>query len=241
MAEEPQMLMSDETLMALADGELPSDLAKKVMASVKADPELQARLRMFTETRRLLRDDAMHSQPSPREDALIAQIRAAALTPPATTAAPTAAVAAANLNRRPLAAIAAALAAAVFGLGWWWQSGDGHDSGAMPAAQVAALEGLMSGDTSTLPDGQGLTMIASYLTGAGDLCREFETHSDGLMTIIVACRDEAGWTQHFATNVTAQQDYVPASGEIEALDTFLANAGVGAPLTPDEETAALAK
>ncbi|SIS55497.1 Anti sigma-E protein RseA, N-terminal domain [Paracoccus saliphilus] len=238
MAKEPQMQITDETLMALADGELSSDVAERVMAAVEADSELQARLRRFTETRRLLREEAARPQPSPRDAALIARITAATQTKPAPPeeqrgSAP------ANLNRRPLAALAAAMAAAVIGLGWWW--GYGGPESSLPKAHLTALDSLMSGESSELPDGQDLTMIASYRTGAGELCREFETHSGTEMTVVVACREGEGWSQRFATDIEAAEGYVPASGDLEALDKFLAETEAGAPLTPAEETTALAE
>ncbi|MDN3713648.1 zf-HC2 domain-containing protein [Paracoccus cavernae] len=48
------MSISDETLMAYADGELDQAEAAAVEAALAADPGLQARLRPFSETRRLL-------------------------------------------------------------------------------------------------------------------------------------------------------------------------------------------
>lgn len=238
MAKEPQMQITDETLMALADGELSSDVAERVMAAVEADSELQARLRRFTETRRLLREEAARPQPSPRDAALIAQITAATQTKPAPTEEQRGSVPA-NLNRRPLAALAAAMTAAVIGLGWWW--GYGGPESSLPEAQLAALDGLMSGESSDLPDGQDLTMIASYRTGTGELCREFETHSGTEMTVVVACREGEGWSRRFATDIEAAEGYVPASGDLEELDKFLAETEAGTPLTPAEEATALAE
>ncbi|MCF3974276.1 anti-sigma factor family protein [Paracoccus salsus] len=241
------MLIDDETLMALADGELEHGMAERVRAAIAADPALQARLRVFVETRRALRETAAQSGPAPGDDALIARIRAASMaTQPATApgTAPTLQPGPAtvrhpaNLVRRPLAGLAAALLTVVIGLVWWWPAG-GPDA-AIPASQIAALQELMSGETRDLPDGSRLTMIASYRTGGGALCREYETHAGTRMTVMVACRNDDGWTRHFATDITASEDYIPAAGEIEALDAFLAQTAAGAPLGPAQEVEALA-
>lgn len=248
MAETPQTEITDETLMALADGELPDDEARQVGMAVERDADLQARLRIFTETRDLLRAGAatgsVPGAPGAARDPLIARIRAA--TAAATVAAPAGAgmapappPPAANLDRRPLVALAASLALAVVGLGWWWQSGG--PQAALPPTHLAALDSLASGETQALPDGPSLTMIASYLGGAGDLCREYETRSGNTVTIRIACRADGGWDARFAEEITASNGYLPATGEIAALDAFLADAGIGPPLTPEEERAALSE
>lgn len=228
------MQIADETLMAFADGELDPAEARRVEAAVAADPALQARLRVFSETRRMLREVPAAPMPAGGDAALIARIRAAsqprrpAMTPPAP----------ANLNRRPLAAIAATLAVAVIGLGWW-QIG-GPQTGETGAG-MAALDSLASGEVQALPEGGSLTIIASFITADEEFCREYETRSGDTATLVVACREDDAWKPRFAMSMTAAEGYVPASGEIEALDAFLAETGAGAPLTMDEEAAALSR
>ncbi|PHQ67470.1 MAG: hypothetical protein COB97_10530 [Paracoccus sp.] len=233
MSKDPQMQITDETLMALADKQLPADRADRVRAAVNADPALQERLHLFTETRRVLQQEATASSTRATDDALIARIRQA------TGAQHTAPVppVPANENRRPLTALAAGLAAAVIGLGWWWQAGGpGMD---LPSDHLAALTSLPSGETGNLGNGQELTMIASYRARTGELCREYETRAGTDMSIRIACRTESGWQARYAETITASDGYVPASGEIASLDAFLADAGLGAPLTPEEERKAL--
>lgn len=229
MAKEPQMQITDETLMALADGELPAGQARLVQAAVDADPALQDRLRLFTETRRLLQADGAATAVSERDDALAARIRQSASAAPPPPAA--------NMNRRPLAVLAASLAAAAIGLGWWWQAGGPMTD--LPSSHLAALTSLPSGETDELEDGQSLTLIASYRDPAGTLCREYETRSGTSMTIRIACRTGEGWQARFAENVTASEGYVPATGEIASLDAFLSDAALGSPLSAEEERLAL--
>ena len=229
------MQIDDQTLMALADGELDAASAARITAVVKTDPALQARLRMFTETRTRLASTAT-PQPSAKDADLIAMIRAAQAGSAPDTMPPPAQPA--NINRRPLMAIAAAAALAVVGLGWW-QSG-GPEATGPGAAQTAALDSLPSGQTLRLDDGRDLTMIASYRDGDGAFCREYETFGDDAQ-VVVACRDADGWAERFAIGIKQDPGYVPATGDIAELDQFLQRSGMGEPLSPQDEATALAE
>lgn len=232
------MQITDEILMAFADDELEAGQSREVEAALARDPRLQARLRVFTETRRVLRDAAAAPHPPADDAALIARIRAAG-TAPAVTSFPHApsVPAPANLNRRPLGAIAAAIAAAAIGLGLWqW----GGPAPGLSEAQLAALDRLPSGESRALPDGGSVVMIASFLMEGDAFCREYETRSGETATLMIACREGDGWSQRFAMTMTEAEGYVPASGGIEALDAFLAESGAGAPLAPEAEAALLA-
>lgn len=230
------MQIDDETLMALADGELDRAESARISAAIADDPEAQARLRRFVETRARLKALSAEGPARQADDALIARIRAAGVAPqaPAAPAPPPAA----NANRAPWAALAAALTAAVVGLGWW-QMGDAPDG--LPRAEVAALDSLLSGQATVLEDGRDLTVIASYRTAEGAFCREYETARDASLTVTVACREGGDWQRQFASDMVATDGYVPASGDIAALDDWLAETGAGDPLTPEDEAAALAE
>lgn len=235
---DPALQIDDETLMALADGELDRAEAARVSAAIADDPEAQARLHRFTETRARLKALSAASHPATADDDLIARIRAASVPAQAPAAAPVPPTVPANRNRAPLAALAAALTAVVVGLGWWQAGGPAPD---LPGAEVAALDSLPSGEAVVLADGRDLTMIASYRTAGGVFCREYETARDTALTVSVACRDGDGWQQQFASDLTAVEGYVPASGDLAALDAWLAETGAGEPLTPEDEAAALAE
>ena len=230
------MQIDDETLMALADGELDRAEAARISEAIADDPEAQARLRRFAETRARLKVLAAEGPARQADDALIARIRAAGVAPqaPAALAPPPAA----NANRAPWAALAAALTAAVVGLGWW-QMGDAPDG--LPRAEVAALDSLRSGQATVLEDGRDLTVIASYRMTDGAFCREYEITQATMLTVSVACRDGDVWHRRFASDLTATPGYVPAAGDIAALDDWLVRSGAGDPLTPEDEAAALAE
>ena len=233
------MQIDDETLMALADGELGQAEAARISAAIADDPEAQARLRLFSESRARLKALSSAAPAVPSDKDLIARIRAAGSAAQAqATATPTAPPGPANTNRAPWAALAAAMALAVVGLGWW-QMGDAPDG--LPRAEVAALDSLRSGQATVLEDGRDLTVIASYRTAEGAFCREYETARDASLTVTVACREGGDWQRQFASDMVATDGYVPASGDIAALDDWLAETGAGDPLTPEDEAAALAE
>ncbi|MFC0199249.1 anti-sigma factor family protein [Paracoccus rhizosphaerae] len=221
------MSVDDITLMALADGELDADEARAVERAIEGDLDAQARLDRFRRTR-----DALRMMPAPTHDgdqALIAQIRAAEGAPaPRPTA---------NFNRAPWAALAAGAAVLAIGLGWWLPRQGGADT------LQAALSQTPSGQGAVLDDGTDLTVLASFRTEAGTLCREIEATQDGATRLSVMCRDtfDAPFEERFAMELAPAQGYQPASGEIEALEAFLARIGAGNPLTPEDEAAALSR
>ncbi|MFV0383106.1 hypothetical protein [Paracoccus sp. (in: a-proteobacteria)] len=224
------MQIDDETLMALADGQLDPARAGELRRMIAAYPDLQTRLNRFQETRRML--GALRTQPQ-GEDPLAAMIRASVTT---AVARPAAAAAPANLNRRPWKAAAASVAVIAAGLGWWLSSGRPHDLG---AAELAALDSLPSGEMQVLDDGRELAMIASYQTAQQGLCREYEISAPASLRTILACRNGNGWQERFATDGEAtDEDYRTASGE-GSVDEALAGIGAGDPLTPEDEAAAL--
>ncbi len=227
--------IDDETLMALADGEIDPLRADDLRRAIAADPALQARLHQFQETRRRLGQLRQTAPQDGSADPLAAMIRAsvkpadaARVTPPPP----------ANLNRRPWLAAAASVAVVALGLGWWNLSGSPAPGG-FSAAELAALDALPSGQVQTLEPGTDLAMIASFRLADGAFCREFETAQGQNLRAVLACRQDGAWTERFAAmSQDGGQDYRPASGE-GTMDQALADLGAGQPLTPEDEAQAL--
>ncbi|SMO43884.1 anti-sigma factor family protein [Paracoccus laeviglucosivorans] len=233
------MQIDDETLMALADGELDAERADAVRRAVDADPELQARLFRFTETRRLLGGLREDPGQDAGEDPLAAMIRAAAApaSAPASASAMPPMPEPANTNRRPWLAAAASVAIAAFAFGWWQNDKPGPQAFGQP--EIAALDELRTGQVRGLDDGTQLSMIASFRGSEGQLCREYEAVNAGTVRTVLACRGSEGWVQRFAAlAATEEGTFQPASGE-SSIDAALQAVGAGAPLTPEEEAAAL--
>ena len=245
------MAIDDERLMAYADGALSPDDAAEVEQAIARDEGLAARVAAFADSRTLAKRAL--GAPPPVPDSLTATIRA---------------MAEADLTRRQGAErsaqvidlasrrrtvpfwqlpIAASVALAVGVLGGWIgkpeSGGTGEISVAVidEAALVEALGIVKSGERREIGVGTGFTAIASFRDGAGQLCREFEQDRSGVDTVVaVACRADDAWTVRFAVASAATEDagYIPASS-LDTLDAWLSAIEAGAPLSDDEEAAAL--
>lgn len=260
----PQTAPGDDLLMAYADGVLDDASARDVEAAMAADPDIAARVTMFARTAELLRADAARPAP-PVPDALRARIEAtlAAARQEPTAAAPAGPAGATILpflrRAAPVAAaqpaaarlaLAASIALAV-GLGaGFWAGQTGKPQGVTGGLRIAALDSpdlgatlasLPSGQVATLSNGDRIAAIASFRNGAGEFCREFEQDgADGRTLVSVACHGGADWDIRLAiaTPRADAQSYAPASS-LETLDAFMAATEAGAPMTLDEEQAAL--
>lgn len=238
---------TDETLMAYTDGELDTDAARAVAAAEATDPEIARRVEVFRGTGAALAE-ARAARPAPEvPDALMARVRAA-LEGRAAGDAKTVLPFDRRAPARPWvpAMIAASLAlAAGLSIGLSLRPGAGPEPGAQglaalePSGVADALSRLASGASEHVAAGE-VTVIASFRTPEGTFCREFELAAAGGETVGVACAEGAGWGLRFAVASGGANDagYAPA-GALEALDAWLMGIGAGAPLTGDEERAAM--
>lgn len=224
------MSIDDITLMALAGGEL--DAAE---ARLAADPQAQARLARFRLTRARLTALAEDASPHSGDADLTARIRAAGIAAHPTSGRPTARPAT-NRNRAPRAALAAGLAGLGIAIGWWLPGGNSGTGG-----MQEVLARVPAGEGAVLEDGTDVTVIASFRTRAGQLCREIETAGEGRARLAILCRDNASedLEERFALDLTSAEGYQPALSELEGLDAFLADIDPGHPLSPADETKAL--
>jgi hypothetical protein len=118
------------------------------------------------------------------------------------------------------------------------------------AELAVALQDSPSGAEVQTAAGSTITLIASFLDGAGRPCREYEILdlAAGALTEGVACREASGaWTPEIAVaaRLPEAQDrgdaYVPASGAgDEAIGAALDRLEAGMAMTPAEEQALLA-
>jgi hypothetical protein len=219
-----------------------------VEAAAAADPALAARIAMFARTREVLGQAASARPLDPLPPVLEARIRDTlrAAAPPAETVVP--------FRPRPAlpafrpVAIAATLALAVgVAAGLLVAQTTGARTGgefriaALDAPGIAgALDTLPSGGRQQI-DGGEVSVIASFLNADDELCREIEVDSaSGDTLVAVACRTLGGWQPRLAVMAASADDasYAPASS-LDTLDAYLGAVGAGAPLSPEEEAAAL--
>lgn len=234
--------VTDEDLMAFADGALPPDRAAAVQKAVDADPDLAARAGMFRDSAALLADLGQ-ALPSDVPDSVIARVHELASQP-----APVVDLAAHRAARRvpfwqvPLAAsicLAIGVAGTMALRPNTADQGAGHLAALESAPIQDALRTLPSGEARQL-DGGRVTMIGSFTNAEGELCREFEYDPPTGQTVVsVSCHRDA-WDVRMAV-MAAPVDatgYAPASS-LEVLDAYLAASGAGPQMDPNEEAAAL--
>jgi hypothetical protein len=230
------MDIDDETLMALADGEITGDAAARLHARIAADPDLAARYAVFTQSAQWV-NDAARGDP----DAAISSDLGARVREMAATAAPESdkVVPLRRPTSRWQAMAMAASLALVVGLsaGLFLAPDAPETAGPGLSADVQARLGtLPSGAQAELPGGRRVSVIASFIDGTGAFCREYETQGPGAAGYVsVACRADDTWDLRFAMATSAQGDgYAPAAS-LEALDAFYTATDASAPLDPDEE------
>ena len=234
------MDIDDETLMALADGEITGDAAARLHARIAADPELAARYTVFMQTAQLV-NAAARADPDASVSADFAQrIR------DTSSAGGSRVENVVPLQRRmprwQVAAMAASVALAMgLSAGLFLSPEAPKPDGVVLTADLRDRLGtLPSGAQAQLSDGRSVSIVASFMDGAGAFCREYETRaSDGTDYVGVACRDGAGWSLRFTMATPAEADgYAPAAS-LEALDAFHAATDASQPLSADEERAFL--
>lgn len=230
------MKIDDETLMALADGEITGDAAETLQARIAADPDLAALYAVFTQSAHWVNAAARDDPDAALSPDLNARVRemAAAAAPETDDVV--------RLHRnlpgwQPMA-MAASLALAVGLSAGLFLAPDAPkpDGPTLTADMRERLGSLPSGAQAELSDGRQMTVVASFTDGAGAFCREYETQGSGAAGYVsVACRDGDTWDMRFAMATSGQGDgYAPAAS-LQALDAFYVATGASQPLEPEEE------
>jgi len=246
--------VTDEMLMAYADGELTQAGRESVERALAEDPALKERLDIFSRTR-MLSQKAVSANKAAAPSAAFEKRMARLVAKSARARGAGSNVVAFGRSsgsgggwsslRLPLAAsvaLAIGIAGGYFGRDFIQPTNAGPGFAALATPQVfMALDEVAMGDNRSIPGIGTFHAIASFRDPANTLCREFEiTAAEGAMVVAVACNAGGGWDPRFATAAPkAGKDYQPASA-MEALSAFLEASGAGAPLSADEEKSALA-
>ncbi|WP_299472521.1 hypothetical protein [uncultured Roseibium sp.] len=239
--------MTDEIIMAYADGQLSDADARKVEIAAEADETIRQKIRMFKETASQLKTAAAELPPIP--DALAERISSMLGTDGAEPEAPgqdnVVRFARRNWIRQWPTAIAASITlvaglAAGMAIGPFGGSKINPPFGitALADPEIAvALSSIESGSSAVLGSGATLNVIASFVDADNTLCREFDYEAvNGPSIVSVACHVGDAWHPKIAIAANTEQsaNFAPASS-LEALETWLATSGFGDPLEPEEE------
>ncbi len=242
----------DETLMAFADGELDPATSERLETALASDEALAARLAIFLDSRRTvadalkpLIDDAVPPHLVESVGRMIERAeREAGLD--VRSGSPDNVVALQPQRRRPepqrwFMRVAAGLVAVVAGVAGFAIGRSTDDAGSTSDVNLAAaLDSQASGQDIPLSTGSVLHVISTFRDERGALCREYQLNDRENSTLTIACRRDGEWLPRLAlTSPQPADGYVPASSQ-EAIDAYLASIHAGAPLSAEEERAALA-
>ena len=246
-----QLHLSDEILMAFADGEVDEPMAAAVAKAMAEDPGIAKRVVDFQQSRRLTRSAFSSSLapdvPPALHAAVLAQIRAheagdAPMVMP---------IADEKKSVQPrqkysfaAMALAASLATLAVALGYF----TGRQAGGATGGLIAQLDDPLihrelsraeSGREVQLPMGR-LRVISTYRLANGSLCREFKLQSEAEAANAVACRTD-DWNLTFALASPADNTaYTPSSGS-DPMAAYLQAVDAGDPLVDGAEAKALAE
>ena len=249
MAQKPEQNFTDEELMAFADGQCDPATAARIRVAAATDPAVGKRVEMFRSGASMLRM-AFPPKPNAAADAKLEQLIRSAASKPAEPAS--------NVVQFPkpakvrpgfwpqAAAAAVVLVVALAGNYLLTTPGPGEKPQlASNPWQVAPdvqriLESLPSG-TSGKAGGQEITMIASFKDRQGHICREFESSAGPAnRSVALACKAEnEAWRMVLQAAIPSATDAFVPAGSSQALEAYLAGAGLGDPLSAEEEKALL--
>ena len=244
-----ELHLTDEILMAFADGELDEPVAAAVARVMAQNPEVARKIVEFQQSRRLTRSffasNLAPDVPSELRAAISEQIEAYEAAgrggerPEPTQ---TKSIWGSRVSPTKMA-LAASLAAVTVSAGFFTGQQSQPEAGRL--AQLEAplvlkeLSRLESGREAELPVGR-LRVISTYRLPDNSLCREFRLQSASTSTGAVACRTDE-WRVTFALADPAKgAEYVPSSGG-DLVDAYLGNLGAGNPLEGEAEAKALSE
>jgi hypothetical protein len=246
-----QLHLSDEILMAFADGELEEPTAAAVAKAMAEDTNVAKRIMDFQQSRRLARSAfstaLLPDVPPELRAAVLAQVKSHEAAGESETGSDIKPLQNEWLRRkRPFMpmALAASIAAIALALGYFagWHSGPGT------GGLIAQLESPLvhhelnrsaSGKDVELPFGR-LRVISTYRLANGSLCREFRLQSSTETAEAVACRN-GEWNATFVlASAVNNAEYTPSGGG-DPMVAYLQSIGAGQPLVDEAETRALAE
>ena len=249
------IVVTDEDLMAFADGVLGEAAAAEIAALAAKDPVVAAKIEAFRQSRATLAGafDAVLTEAVP--DRFLASIDHYL------PAQATAEVISLDARRKPKAAArfawpdwrqaaaAAMIAVTAGGVGYWAKpSGDGAAIGLGAASPVLAraLDAGQSGQRFAMSSEAGLIPVTSFIDKEARACREFETQGGSSAGAGIACRTTDGWrieawvAQPTGTTSGGKDFVTVGVGDNPVLNAALAQLGESHLLDGAQEACAIA-
>ncbi|MBF9195805.1 hypothetical protein [Microvirga terrestris] len=244
-----ELHLTDEILMAFADGELDEPVAAAVARVMALDPAVSRKIVEFQQSRRLTRSvfasNLAPDVPTELRAAVAAQIEVYETANKAGKRPEPAEISRIWPGRlHPIrVALAASLAAVAVASGYFIGRQSEPAAGRLAHLEdpfvLKELSRLEAGREVELPVGR-LRVISTYRLPNESLCREFRLQSASATVGAVACRTD-GWKVTFALAEPAKgPEYVPSSGS-DLVDAYLSNLGAGTPLRDEAEAKALSE
>jgi hypothetical protein len=244
--------ITEEMIMALADGELDGPEAEVVRGAMAANSTLRDQFDRYQESRQLLSSgfEGLLERPVPED------MRKLVLGHTAPGSAVTFLEAARSRRGRlfgfdvlsQAAAAAVLLGAAALG-GYQMGQNEPATDGLMlagllpPSNPISAALSAAPAGTSVEVGGAEFLAVATYQVAEGQVCREFELNRDGSGAVGLACRIDAGWQVEVAAlNITTgtKVQFLPASADaFELVGAALEAKGAYEVVDPESETCIL--
>ncbi|MDQ8728104.1 hypothetical protein [Bradyrhizobium sp. LHD-71] len=244
--------ITDETLMALADGELEPAEAARVREALRRDVDLAARFASFAESRALLSGASGRAANDDVPERLVNTARRLGDALSGVASRQQSSHSLRQSDRFKAMALAASIALCVGGvLGFAFrslQSSDGTPANGVALNDIAVspaekdlLFQLASGESRQVQSGTAtadITMVSTHRMEDGSICREFSAAIAGTQQTRVACLRERAWRVHLVVVSSSDGGFSPASGHATA-DEFIEALGSKEILTGDAERKAL--
>lgn len=229
------MKMTDETLSAFLDNELPEAEMQTVRDALVADDELSARLAELAAADDMYRRHAamINDRPMPPEVLAMLDDKVVELSAWRRLRSKTRTV------LSEYASLAAGIALVVGFAGGQFigtpEAGNGPD-----ASLATALSQTPSGQAVMLSDGRQLTSNFSFLDQQQRLCRQFVVSSEQQSSSNIACREGSNWQLQASVynHNIPDANYQPASRN-DWIDQLLDELMSGQPMSLEQEKAAL--
>lgn len=246
-----QLHLSDEIMMAFADGELEEPVAAAVAKAMAENSCIAKRVVEFQQSRRLTRSafsaSLVPDVPPALQAAVLAKVRTyEARSVRESISVPRPERSAQSWQGKSFVpvALAASLAVLAVALGYF----AGRQTNGEDGSLIAQLDSPLiqhelshaeSGWEVQLPMGQ-MRVISTYRLANGTLCREFKLQTGSDAAHAIACRTDE-WNLTFAlAGAPSNADYMPSSGG-DPVAAYLQSVGAGEPLVDEDEAKALAE